>query len=70
MSKLKQRPDGTYLSCWESLIVTEGNSGDDLYAEDIYLKKAIELLADIVIEDMLTEEPLAEETRRDSGQDN
>lgn len=62
MSKLKQRPDGTYLSCWESLIVSEGiasatTTNDGLYAEDVYLAKALELLQDIMIEDMLKGEP-------------
>lgn len=73
MSKLKTRPDGTYLGCWESLL---GDLEQDNFnlkegiAHSVYLEKAIELLADIVMEDILEREPLAEETRRDTPEDN
>lgn len=54
MAKLKQRPDGTYLSCWDSLIIQDGTKPDDYrFAEEIYYAKALELLQDIIIEDML-----------------
>jgi hypothetical protein len=59
MSRLKQRTDGTYLSCWDSLITSSGEShlDDQKFAEDIYYAKALELLQDIIIEDMLTGDP-------------
>lgn len=65
MSKLKQRPDGTYLSCYDSLITSgldsETTINDGLLVEDIYLAKALELLQDIMIEDMLKGEPKSAE---------
>lgn len=57
MSKLQQRPDGTYLSCWASLIkntfATETTEQYRDYTRKIYYEKAIELMQDILIEDML-----------------
>jgi hypothetical protein len=65
LSRLKQRRDGTYLSCWESIVVIDDNGqlnhGTEGYAEDLYLAKALEVLQDIIIEDMLSRGELADE---------
>jgi len=56
MSKLKTRSDGTYLSCWDSLGLSEAYGG---FSDEIYLEKAIELLSDIVMDDILRGTPIA-----------
>lgn len=68
LSKLKQRPDGTYLSCWDAIVISEGQPGaeDHRFAEELYLDKALEVLQDIVVEDMLRGELLDKNKRRDS----
>jgi len=63
LSKLKQRSDGTYLSCWDAIVVGED---DYRFAEELYLDKALEVLQDIMVEDMLRGEPLDTNKRRDS----
>lgn len=62
MSKLTTRQDGTYLGCWDSLIMV---NPEDLTADEpdeIYLEKAIELLSDILMDDILRGVPIAEDT--------
>jgi hypothetical protein len=66
LSKLKQRPDGTYLSCWDAIVIQGGDRTleDHRFAEELYLEKALEVLQDIMIEDMLRGDPV--DKRRDS----
>jgi hypothetical protein len=52
MSKLKTRPDGTFLSCVDAVGVNDFFGGF-AHMEEKYLAKAIELLSDILIDDML-----------------
>lgn len=62
LSKLKKRKDGTYMSCWDSLMSPPPGEwipafGRYSKSDDLYMDKAVELLQDILIEDMLTGEP-------------
>jgi len=68
MSKLAKRSDGTYLGCWDSLIYKDylnHLNPEDLPhggVDKIYLDKAVELLSDILMDDILRGIPIAENT--------
>lgn len=60
MSRLSQRSDGTYLSCWDSLGLCSP-FGEQKHINDTYLNKAIEILGDILMDDILRGTPIAED---------
>jgi len=57
MNKLSQRADGTYRSCYDSLVTDPKKEADP-----IYYYKAVELLSDILMDDILRGIPIAENT--------
>ena len=54
LSKLKQKADGSYLSCVEALDATNVNS--EVEADALYKEVAVRLLLNRSVEDMLTDE--------------
>ena len=59
MSKLATRSDGTYLSCWDALGLQYTYGG---HTDEIYFKKAVELLSDILMDDILRGKQIAGDT--------
>jgi len=57
MSKLSTRTDGTYLSCHDALITDPRVDPNPVYKE-----KAIEILGDILMDDILRGTPIAEDS--------
>ena len=59
LSKLKQKPDGSYLSCVEALDAT--NASSEAEADALYKEVAVRLLLNKSIEDMLTDDDKEED---------
>ncbi len=69
LSKLEQRPNGGYYSCWDSVIGPENDMmllQGIITPESLYAAKAEEILEDLEIEDILLGDTGGRNLREDS----